>query len=59
MPKEKYIIELIRPKGASVSAMKKHIHDSVKYWGGSFDPEDPFFDGLENKVTKAKHPYNY
>lgn len=63
MKKEKYIVELVRPRGVTVSEMKRYIRDAVEAWGGSFRPPgahgyedegDPLFGGVECKITKPK-----
>lgn len=40
MIKEKYIIEIERPKNVSKTQMKEYIKDAVGNWNGQFDIED-------------------
>lgn len=63
--KEKYEIEIERPKGVSITQMKDYIKDAVDYWGNQFEPPNAYGDGgagnplFGHKECNVKRIYNF
>lgn len=51
---KRYIIEFEKPEGAAASEVKDYIQEALKYWGGQFNPYNPFFDGLDVVIKREK-----
>lgn len=59
MTKEYYLVEVNRPDGVSVTALRRYIQDSIHVWAQGSSPEDPLFGwfyrrGNLPKVTRVK-----
>lgn len=43
MPKETYVLKLIRPNEVGLSEMREYLTDAIRCWGGQNHPEHPMF----------------